>query len=136
MTILTSGRPFVCTQTVRIADINYGNHLGHDRLVSLLHQARVEALAAIGASELDFYGVAVILARLEVDYRAQSFLHDRLEIAVWVGEVRRSRFALHYRVIRGDTVIAEAMTKMACFDYQAQRVCAVPADFAEEYGDE
>ena len=45
MTVLHPDSPFISTQTVRIADINYGNHLGHDRLVSLLHQARVEALA-------------------------------------------------------------------------------------------
>lgn len=129
MTVLHPDSPFISTQTVRIADINYGNHLGHDRLVSLLHQARVEALAAAGASELDFYGTALILARLEVNYRAQAFLHDVLQIAVWAEDVRRSRFALHYRVMRADTLIAEASTLMVCFDYAAQSVSAVPQAF-------
>lgn len=133
---LFAEQPFISTQTVRIADINYGNHLGHDRLVSLLHQARIEALAAIGASELDFFGTALILARLEVQYRAQTFLHDVLKIAVWVGEAKRSRFSLHYKVMREDTVIAEAMTLMVCFDYGAQRTAALPQAFLEVYGDE
>ncbi|MDO5090532.1 MAG: thioesterase family protein [Cardiobacteriaceae bacterium] len=134
--ILTRKQPFVSRLDVRIADINYGNHLGHDRLVSLLHQARVEALAAIDASELDFFGSALILARLEVDYRAQAFLHDALEIAVWLGELRASRFALHYRVTRGDVLIAEAQTLMVCFDYQRQRTTAVPESFRERHAHE
>lgn len=136
MTPFTSASPFVANIDVRIADINYGNHLGHDRLISLLHQARIEALAAIGASELDFFGTALILVRLEVDYRAQAFLHDRLSIAVWPGEMRRSRFSLYYRVQRGETLIAEAQTVMACFDYQAQRTTALPAVFKETYAHE
>ncbi|MDO4775961.1 MAG: thioesterase family protein [Cardiobacteriaceae bacterium] len=135
--MLTLEQPFVSHLAVRIADINYGNHLGHDRLISLLHQARVEALAAIGASELDFFGTALILARLETDYRAQAFLHDTLDIAVWLGEMRASRFVLHYRVSRRDsdreTLIAEAQTVMVCFDYQRQRSTAVPDMFRENY---
>ena len=29
--------------TVRVTDMNYGRHLGHDALVSLLHEARMQA---------------------------------------------------------------------------------------------
>ena len=127
--LLTAESPFLCTQSVRIADINYGNHLGHDRLVSLLHQARAEALAAIGASELDFFGTALILARLEVDYRAQAFWQDALSIAVWAEAPRRSRFLLHYRVMRDETRIADAVTTMVCFDYARQCTTPVPQAF-------
>ena len=31
--------PITTRLTVRIGDINYGGHLGHDRLITLLHQA-------------------------------------------------------------------------------------------------
>ncbi|MEC9409439.1 MAG: hypothetical protein VYD52_03175, partial [Pseudomonadota bacterium] len=30
--------------TVRVSDINYGNHLGNDRMISLLHEARLRYL--------------------------------------------------------------------------------------------
>lgn len=33
--------------TVRVTDMNYGRHLGHDALVSLLHEARMQAFAAL-----------------------------------------------------------------------------------------
>lgn len=134
MNILTSEQPVISRQTVRITDVNYGGHLGHDRLIGLLHQARIDALSAIGASELDFFGTGLILAHLRIDYRAQAFLHEAIDIAVWAENIRRCRFDLHYRARRGDTLIAEALTVMVCFDYGAQQVSAVPRAFAQDRG--
>ncbi|MGB0167367.1 MAG: thioesterase, partial [Luteibaculum sp.] len=49
--------------TVRVGDLNYGNHLGNDSLLALLHQARVEYIKFLGAqSELDFFGSSLIMA--------------------------------------------------------------------------
>ena len=42
--------------TVRVTDMNYGRHLGHDTLVSLLHEARIQAFAALGLTEWDMGG--------------------------------------------------------------------------------
>ena len=36
---------------VRITDLNYGNHLGNDAILSLLHEARVRFLAYYGWTE-------------------------------------------------------------------------------------
>ena len=41
---------------VRITDLNYGNHLGNDSLVSILHEARVQWLKLNGYTELDIEG--------------------------------------------------------------------------------
>ena len=40
--------------TVRVTDLNYGGHLGNDKLLSLIHEARVAFLACFGFSEMDF----------------------------------------------------------------------------------
>ena len=47
--------PFTCDITVRTTDLNYGGHLGNDRLLSLVHEARVAFLASFELSELDLY---------------------------------------------------------------------------------
>ncbi|HSQ86922.1 MAG TPA: hypothetical protein VLM43_19620 [Desulfobacterales bacterium] len=39
--------------TVEVTDINYGNHLGNDALVGIIHRARVHFLHRLGASEND-----------------------------------------------------------------------------------
>lgn len=117
---------FSTTLSVRVGDINFGGHLGHDRLITLLHQARHEFLQSFGYSELDCGGVALIMRRIEVDYLAEAFLGDALSVAVWADALRSNRFTLHYRMSRGEKVIASAQTLMVSFDYQARQVAALP----------
>ena len=39
---------FQVEMAVRVTDLNYGGHLGNDRLLSLVHEARVAFLAEHG----------------------------------------------------------------------------------------
>ncbi|MCU0662848.1 MAG: thioesterase family protein [Myxococcota bacterium] len=45
--------PFSTTLAVRVGDLNYGGHLAYDRLLGLAHEARLELLSRLGATELD-----------------------------------------------------------------------------------
>ena len=67
---------------VRITDLNYGNHLGHDALVSILHEARARFFRAFGMSEADVDGVGIILVDLAVRYQAQVFYGQTLRIEI------------------------------------------------------
>lgn len=117
---------FSTTLAVRVGDINYGGHLGHDRLITLLHQARCDFLCSLGFTELDCGGAALIMRHLEVDYLAEAFLGDELSVSIWASDLKGTRFTLYYRVSKGDRTVATATTLMVCFDYQARKVCAVP----------
>ena len=121
--------------TVRIGDINYGGHLGHDRLITLLHQARLNWLHALGAEETNCFGAGLIMRHLTCDYRAEAFLGDALDIAMHASNLRRTAFTLHYRVCRGETLIAEAATEMVAFDYHAHKIIALPPAFAAALGE-
>lgn len=118
------------TLNVRVGDINYGGHLGHDRLITLLHQARCDFLDACNASERDCFGVALIMRRITVDYLAEAFLGDRLEIVMSVSEIRATGFLLAYQVVRGSTRVASATSQMVAFDYLRRRVSRLPPVFA------
>lgn len=118
------------TLDVRVGDINYGGHLGHDRLITLLHQARCDFLAACNASERECFGVALIMRRMTVDYLAEAFFGDRLEIIMSVSEIRPTRFLLSYQVVRGSTTVASATSQMVAFDYARRRVVRLPPAFA------
>jgi acyl-CoA thioesterase FadM len=54
--------PFAWEITVRTTDLNYGGHLGNDRVLSLVHEARVAFLASHGWTELDCGGASLIMA--------------------------------------------------------------------------
>lgn len=119
--------PFACELTVRTTDLNYGGHLGHDRLLALVQEARVAWLASHGWSELDCGGAGLIMADAAVIYRAEAFAGDVLRLEVVACEPSRVGFRLATRVTRGaDTEVALVETGMVCFDYSRRRPVALP----------
>lgn len=119
--------------TVRISEINYGNHLGHDRLITFIHQARLDFLAQLGGDEMDLYGASLIMRRLSVDYLAEAFLDDEITVYMRIGVVKATRFAIDYRLMREDTLIAEVSTLLVTFDYQARKVVELPAALRRKF---
>jgi len=120
--------PFSFELVVRTTDLNFGGHLGNDRLLSLIHEARVAFLGKHGLSELDFGGVSLIMGDTAVVYQAEAYAGDRLVFEVAAGEPTRSGFRIFYRVRRPDDGQAIALVEngMACFDYQARKIAPLP----------
>lgn len=120
--------PFATRLTVRTTDLNYGGHLGNDRLLALIHEARVAFLADQGWSELDCAGTGLIMGDAVIVYQGEAFAGDELRLEVGVAEVGRAGFRLAYRVARtrDDARIALAETGMAAFDYDARRIVPLP----------
>ena len=124
--------PFACELTVRTTDLNYGGHLGNDRLLALVQEARVAWLASHGWSELDCGGAGLIMGDAAVVYRAEAFAGDTLRLQVVACEPSRVGFRLATRVSRpadGGRAAAEvalAETGMVCFDYARRRPVALP----------
>jgi acyl-CoA thioesterase FadM len=123
-----SAYPFCTGLVVRVTDLNYGGHLGNDRILALLQEARVAFLAEHGWSEIDCAGKGLIMTDAAIQYRGEAFAGDRLQIEVAVAEAARTGFRFFYRITRhGDqALIAVAETGMACFDYRRRRVAALP----------
>jgi len=115
---------------VRITDINYGNHLGNDALVSIIHEARVQWLTSNNYSELDIEGIGLIMSDLAVEYISESFYGDDLQIDIFSAELSKVSFELYYAVqtTRNEKtiLIAKAKTGMVCYDYGAKKVAPVP----------
>ena len=107
--------------TVQARDINYGNHLGHDAAVSLLHEARRRWLAAAGYDEAGSSGAGLIMLELEVHYAAQAFWADRLCVDLAVAGLGAARCEFRYRVDRAGQEVLRARTLMGFFDYAARR---------------
>jgi acyl-CoA thioester hydrolase len=122
---------FATELEVRVGDVNYGGHLGHDALLSLVHEARLRFLAGHGFSEKDAGGPGLILADLSVVYRAEAFRGDRLLVEVAARNPGRTGFDLFYRLSKqpASEEVARAKTSMVFFDYGTRRVAAMPGSF-------
>lgn len=128
--------PYVTEIPVRIQDINYGGHLGHDALISILQEARLQFLQTLGCTELDACGTGLIMGYLSVVYLQEGHYGDLLRIGMGVREMQRVTVEFCYAVsaIRsGQSVpLAEAITGMVCFDYANRKVQAVPAELKDK----
>jgi acyl-CoA thioesterase FadM len=138
--VLPDSFPFATRISVRITDINYGQHLGNDALVSLLHEARVRFLAHYGFSEKDAGGPGLIMRNLEVAFSAEVRYGAALRIEVAGTRPGRAGFDVVYRVWEErpdeDIAVAVARTGMAFFDYEAGKVSRMPEAFRPVFSEE
>ena len=122
---------FTTQLDVRITDLNYGNHLGNDRVLSLLHEARVRFLKHLGFSEMDLGGAGVIMADATIQFKQEVFYGELLEISIAVTDISRAAFTICYRVTSAGNLVALAKTGMVCYNYQTHKVASIPELFLQ-----
>ena len=117
------------TLDVRSTDINAGRHLGNDKLVSMLSEARARFLADAGVPNVDEAGQGIIVTDLAVSYRAEARERDALLFEVGITDLNRYGGDVVFRVPRpaDATLIALAKYGFVFFDYQVGKVRPMPA---------
>jgi acyl-CoA thioester hydrolase len=120
---------------VRITDINYGDHVGNDSLVSIIHEARMQFFQHHGFTELNTElniegAVGVIMSDLVIEFKNESFYKDIIDVKVGQGDISRVSFELVYTLSakrdNKQISIANAKTTMVCYDYDVKKVVAIP----------
>ena len=118
--------------SIRVTDINYGNHLGNNALVGLLHEARLLWLAKAGFTELNIGGAGLIMSDLAVEYKSQAYWNENIDIAIACQNIERAAFEVYYQVSNEkNSVIAVAKTGMVCFNYTENKVVGIPDSFRD-----
>jgi hypothetical protein len=119
---------------IRVSDLNYGNHLSNDRLLSFAHQARVEWLDSLGFSELNFGGNGIIMTDAAVIYKSEGHLNDELKIELGLADLSRSGFDIYYKIVnqRNNKELAMVKTGILSFDYSNKKVCSIQQKVLEK----
>jgi len=111
---------------VRIGDINYGNHVGNDAILSIIHEARMQMLESKGYSEMNAGGNSMIMADVMIAYKGEAFYGDMLTVSVYAEEITDRTFDLLYHISTQRNgqkqEIAHAKTGMVCFDYETRKI--------------
>lgn len=96
---------------------------------------RVVAAHGWPVARMSAAGFAIILRRHQIEYLAPAFLGDELEIATWVGHVRRSTAMRYYVVTRPSDgrLLARVHTYAVWLDLATGRPIRVPAHFMEDF---
>lgn len=121
---------FRCEIPIRITDINYGNHVGNDSILTLVHEARVQFLANKGYTEMNLEGAALILTKASLELRKELYYGDKLFASVAAGNFTSKGFDLFYKLEKtqekGTELVAAVITSMMCFDYTNKKMVALP----------
>lgn len=123
---------FTTSIEVRWSDCDAFGHVNNAVYLTYLEQARFAYWHEV-LPDMPFPGM--ILARIEIDYRAQAFPGDRLEVRAAVTELRNSSFWTDYEIVRADgTLVALARSAQVFFDYTTQKPLPIDPRFREQVG--
>lgn len=115
---------------VRISDINYGNHVGNDAILSIIHEARMQFLNHFGFTELDCGGVGLIMADAGIEFKKELFYGDELTVHVSAVNLSAIGFDLYYKLEKKKAdkteTVALAKTGMICYNYNLKKIANVP----------
>lgn len=121
---------FTTELTIRASDLNYGNHVGHDSILTLMQEARINFYRSIGfQNELSFEGaVGQIIADATVQYKSESFLGDVLIVRIAVDDITKYGFDMLYQIENKSTgkEVARGKTGIVCFNYDLKKVASIP----------
>jgi acyl-CoA thioester hydrolase len=120
------GFDFMHRETVRFRDVDALGHVNNAVFLTYLEEARIAFLVPLGAEVSN-----MILARVEIDFRAPLRMGDQIEIGVRPANVGTKSFELEYEVRSGDAVAAEAKTVLVSFDYESGRSIELPESWRE-----
>ena len=119
---------------VRITDLNYGAHVGNDRILTYAHEVRMNFLAEHGfTDERDVDGVGLIMADAAIQFTGEGFYGMILKAELFVGEVTSRGFDLYYHLSDRETgkSVAKLKTGMLCFNYDTRRLATMPDGLSE-----
>ena len=110
---------FSTSLEVRWSDCDSFGHVNNAVYLTYLEQARLAYWREV-LPDIPFPGM--IIARIEIDYRAQAFPGDSLDVRAAVVSFGRTSFRTDYEIVRADgTVAARANSTQVFFDYATNR---------------
>ena len=121
---------------VRITDLNYGNHVGNDTILSILHEARVQWLNHFGYAELGFGGVGLIMSDAAIEFKNEIFYGEKIIASVVADEFSKFSFEIYYKLEKETNdkriLVVIAKTGMVCYDYSAKKIAGVPEEIRKK----
>lgn len=128
---------FTTTIPVRITDVNYGGHVGNDKILTLIHEGRMQFLKHYGYSEKKMGGVGLIMGDVAIQFRNELFYGDDLRMSISVSDISKVSFDIVYLLEKesGDqkVVVAQAKTGMVCFNYENKRIVSLPQEVKDRW---
>jgi acyl-CoA thioester hydrolase len=124
------GYNYVHPVEVAFRDLDGMGHVNNVVYLTYMESARMAWWMRVTGAR-DLRGIAMILARTEIDYRRPVGFPARLRVGARCASMRRSSFVLEFRIEHesGDGgALAEAKKVLVHFDYASSRAVPLTAE--------
>jgi acyl-CoA thioester hydrolase len=107
---------------VRYPEVDAMGYLHHSRYFQYFEIGRVELLRSLGYSyaDLERDGIFFVVVKAECRFKAPAKYDEELTLTTRVTKQTHVRFDHAYELKRGDTLLAEATTTIACVGRDGQ----------------
>ena len=121
---------FVHRERVRFRDLDALGHVNNAVFLTYIESARVAFLMDLGAATT-LEDMAIIVARIEIDFRAPVGFGEEVEIEVRASRFGDKSFDLDYELRVGGKIVAEAKSVLVGYDYDKGETVTIPDDWRE-----
>src|SRR5436190_18038564 len=110
------------TIRVRHPEVDAMGYLHHSRYLQYFEMGRVELLRRLGFSyaDLERQGVFFVVVKVEVRYKAPARYDEELTLVTRLVKQTHVRYDHAYELRRGQTLLAEGATTIACVGRDGQ----------------
>jgi acyl-CoA thioester hydrolase len=122
---------FVHREQVRFRDLDPMGHVNNAVFLTYIESARVAFLRQLGAAPT-LEDMSIIVARIEIDFRAPVRLGDEVEISARVSRFGDKSFDLDHELRVEGRIVAEAKTVLVTYDYSKREAVPIPRDWREK----
>jgi acyl-CoA thioester hydrolase len=121
---------FIHREAVRFRDLDALGHVNNAVFLTYLESARIAFLLDLGAATT-LEDMSIIVARIEIDFRAPVGFGEEIEIGVQATRFGDKSFDLDYELSVGGRVVAEARSVLVGYDYAKGEAVTIPVEWRE-----
>lgn len=122
---------FSMTIVPRFCETDALGHINNTVLSQWFETAR-EPVFRIFNPELSLVGWNLILARVEIDYVAQTHYGKSVEVRTWIEKIGNSSFVVAQEAWQDGACVARGKAVQVFFNYTTQKTEPLPAEFRRE----
>jgi acyl-CoA thioester hydrolase len=134
MELLTAFRHSTPVQ-IRFNDMDAFGHINNAIYLTYLEEARIKFLDDLIHWDYEKSKQAIIMARVEIDFKIPGHFKDELFILTHCSHVGTKSFTLDYEIVKNVSgekiVIASAKTVEVMFNYEMKKTIEVPVEWRE-----
>lgn len=118
---------------LRFKDIDKMGHVNNANYLTYIELARVRYFEdVVGTDKKWSHQVGIILARIEIDYKAPVFLHDTIFVYTRCSRIGNKSLTLDWAIVREkqnqEEIVAQGNAVLVCYDYTHEKTIPIPEE--------